>query len=390
MKKYGIIYKITNKINKKVYIGQTINDFDTRYHSNIEKNTHSEEIKKDIKKYGIKNFEIIKEFDVAYSKEELDEKEIFYIDLYDSFFSGYNKTLGGDMRCQGIYHPASKPVVCLNTKQEYTNIFEAAKTLNANVNSISRCCRGEYKRVIIKNKSFSFVFKTDYEKMTEKEISDKIFEAKTSRNRVVYCLNDDKKHSLDEAAKIYNISKESIMNYCKGGTKILGEKNGKPLMFIYFDDYEKLSKEEIEKIKEETMERFCKKRVVCLNNKKIYKTPSEVAKELNIHRANVTNHLKGRRMLPCGLRFVYLYEFLNGRTISRYEEMKMKNEKEKKEKNKIKCLTTEEVLYKEEACKKYKISPQALYAHLNKRTKSCGRHPITNEKLVWETIKQIN
>lgn len=100
MKIYGIIYKITNKINGKVYIGQTTKKggFDERYGYNLRKNTHNNHLKASIDKYGIENFEIDKVFDVAYSKEELDKKEIFYIEKYkctDSNF-GYNISLGGN------------------------------------------------------------------------------------------------------------------------------------------------------------------------------------------------------------------------------------------------------------------------------------------------------
>lgn len=90
---YGIIYKIKNKINNKIYIGQTTRTFDERYRNNLYKNTHNSDLKDDIEKYGIENFEIDKEFDVAYSKEELDKLEKMYIVLYkltDKRY-GYNK-----------------------------------------------------------------------------------------------------------------------------------------------------------------------------------------------------------------------------------------------------------------------------------------------------------
>lgn len=47
-----------------------------------------------IRKYGEDSFEwsII---DQAYSQEDLDEKEIYWIDYYDSYRNGYNMTLGG-------------------------------------------------------------------------------------------------------------------------------------------------------------------------------------------------------------------------------------------------------------------------------------------------------
>ena len=75
---YGYIYLIRNKINNKLYIGQTINNFDKRYANNIILNTHNKHLKSSLEKYGIDNFIIIKEFDKASSKEELDLLEIVF------------------------------------------------------------------------------------------------------------------------------------------------------------------------------------------------------------------------------------------------------------------------------------------------------------------------
>lgn len=93
---YGVIYKITNIINGKCYIGQTVTGFNRRYSGGLE-STHNEHLKKSILKYGIENFEIIKIFDVAFSKDELDIKETMYIKIFDSINpnKGYNKSTGG-------------------------------------------------------------------------------------------------------------------------------------------------------------------------------------------------------------------------------------------------------------------------------------------------------
>lgn len=100
MEKYGVIYKIRNKINNKIYFGQTIEKggFDRRYKNNLYEYTHNKHLKKSINKYGIDNFEIDKEFDIAYSKEELDKLEDMYIKIYNTANRkyGYNKQFGGD------------------------------------------------------------------------------------------------------------------------------------------------------------------------------------------------------------------------------------------------------------------------------------------------------
>ena len=100
---YGIVYKVTNMINEKVYIGVSTliedgldNAFNKRYNNNI-LNTHNEHLKNAIKKYGIENFDINPVIDIAYSQKELDELENLYILKYNSMNRdfGYNKRGGG-------------------------------------------------------------------------------------------------------------------------------------------------------------------------------------------------------------------------------------------------------------------------------------------------------
>lgn len=93
------IYKITNQINGKVYIGQSTNiKRRWRQHQKTAYDVNNKDYEKPlyraIRKYGIENFifEILEEC----LKKELNEKEKRYISLYNSFFNGYNLTLGGD------------------------------------------------------------------------------------------------------------------------------------------------------------------------------------------------------------------------------------------------------------------------------------------------------
>jgi group I intron endonuclease len=99
MKCYGIIYKITNKINGKVYIGQTIQLFKARkkdHRNSMERLSHIY-LYRAFKKYGLEAFEW-EEIDQATSKVEPDEKERFYIEQFRSTNRkhGYNLTFGGE------------------------------------------------------------------------------------------------------------------------------------------------------------------------------------------------------------------------------------------------------------------------------------------------------
>lgn len=93
------IYKIENKINGKVYIGQSI-DIEHRWSghkSKLRNSKHQNDyLQKSWNKYGEDNFD----FSVICecNKEDLDNKEIYYIDYYKSTDSkyGYNLREGGE------------------------------------------------------------------------------------------------------------------------------------------------------------------------------------------------------------------------------------------------------------------------------------------------------
>ena len=75
---YGIIYKITNNNNKKLYIGQTTTTCKRRFNRHIKAALDGADFKlsRAIRKYGVESFSIEK-IDEAYSKEELNSKEIY-------------------------------------------------------------------------------------------------------------------------------------------------------------------------------------------------------------------------------------------------------------------------------------------------------------------------
>ena len=93
----GYIYKITNNINNKVYIGQTVKSLQKRFtqHKNNSNKEYFSQIVlyKAFNKYGIENFtfEGIEEV----PNEQLDEREKYWIEYYNSYLEGYNSTLGG-------------------------------------------------------------------------------------------------------------------------------------------------------------------------------------------------------------------------------------------------------------------------------------------------------
>lgn len=184
-----IIYKITNKINNKIYIGQTVNSLEQRFNRHKQDalsgrlNTH---FARALRKYGVENF-IAEIIDTAQTQEELTQKEYYWIGYYHSFEQGYNET--NDMfKCGGNTYagktqkeleaissklresklggknPAAKKVKCKSiiTGQElyFNSLSECQQYFNeTNHNFITRRCSGKTK--CLYNQEWAFAYDED-------------------------------------------------------------------------------------------------------------------------------------------------------------------------------------------------------------------------------------
>lgn len=100
-KDMAYIYKITNKINQKVYIGKTQYSIESRFREHLDSSKRARCEKRPLydamNKYGIENFSI----ELVEETNNPEEREKYWINYYRSYIgfsdcNGYNATLGGD------------------------------------------------------------------------------------------------------------------------------------------------------------------------------------------------------------------------------------------------------------------------------------------------------
>lgn len=144
------IYKITNKLNGKIYIGQTTNPT-RRFQEHRARGYGNEEEKilyKAFDKYGISNFS----FEIIEEVENYNEREKYWIKFYNCISpNGYNMSEGGENPpvFYGKNHPLcshSEEIVSLVKKMlKETKITssEIAKVTGYNTSSINRINLGE-------------------------------------------------------------------------------------------------------------------------------------------------------------------------------------------------------------------------------------------------------
>lgn len=130
------LYKITNILNEKVYIGQTQNTVEERHqqHLNEAKRSNDRRLCQAINKYGEKNF-TVEWIGSAWSQEganALEEALIAQYDSYRDFNKGYNMTPGGYQRPEGItYSEESKHNCSLGQKKRFSRPEEIEKNREA-------------------------------------------------------------------------------------------------------------------------------------------------------------------------------------------------------------------------------------------------------------------
>ena len=96
----GFIYKITNEVNGKLYIGKTSFSVKKRFKRHLYEAKRGKldyPLYKAMEKYGYDNFTITTIEEIP--DEELSEREIYWINFYNTYIKngkGYNCTLGGE------------------------------------------------------------------------------------------------------------------------------------------------------------------------------------------------------------------------------------------------------------------------------------------------------
>lgn len=138
--KLGKIYLITNTINSKVYVGQTIQTLNKRFngHCCYSKSDRSANmyIKRAIHKYGKDKFHIqlLEECPI----EKLNDREKYWIEYYNSYNTGYNLTLGGQDSNYFNLHRI-EDFIDIQKFEQYILEFKPLATEVAKHFGISRC-----------------------------------------------------------------------------------------------------------------------------------------------------------------------------------------------------------------------------------------------------------
>lgn len=202
MEKY--VYKIENKINKKIYVGQT-NNLDRRMqeHKHDERNNHP--IHNAIKKYGWENFEV----SVLYYGVNYNEKEKEYIKLYKSNRKeyGYNITAGGQ-DSSGENNPQSK--------LSQSDVYQIISDLKEN-NSIE-CIAKKYRTTVktIRNINAGISWRIGSLQYPIRKRKLKILNNEEVKE--IISLLKDANNSIEGIADMFNIKPYIVLNINKGNT----------------------------------------------------------------------------------------------------------------------------------------------------------------------------
>jgi group I intron endonuclease len=291
------IYKIENKVNGKVYVGQSVN-IESRWKahkSELRRDTHyNTHLQKSWNKYGEDNFEfsVIEEC----LEQELDDKEIYWIDYYHCCEAeyGYNSQIGGTGDI--LYRPVLQFDLSGNFIKEWKNSREAFLSTGTPQQGIYGCCMKKFKH----SRYFIWVYKDDY---IDKSSLDWYLQNQKSKNVNQYDLYGRfiktwKNHKEIKNTLGYNVSQ------CTSHTLL----SSHGYIWLYTDDDTKLTEEYCYNVRHSL-------NFIC--NKPFYQVNSEceIIKEYNCLRESIEDGYNERMVNEClrGLRdkakgYIWIYK----------------------------------------------------------------------------------
>lgn len=224
------VYKITNNINGKSYIGQTKRSPHIRWKEHKTRNNSvCPKLKRAFEKYGTENFsfEILCEVNTL---EELNKKEVELISKYNTIDNGYNIDMGGKNKkrpkevVEKILKAVKRKIVYQydlkgNFIAKYKSITEAANKNNIHMTSIIHCMKE--RKMIAGN----FQWKDFYSKKIN-PVKNKMVKPRPRRQVCKYSKNMKLlavyKNAAEAARKNNFKGKAGIVKVCNGKQKTCG------------------------------------------------------------------------------------------------------------------------------------------------------------------------
>lgn len=289
-KRKWCIYKHTNIINGKIYIGITSLKLSDRWRSDGKGYKHCRCFYNAIQKYGWDNFthEILES---NLSKEEACKKEIEYIKHFNSQTpNGYNIDEGGSSGSE-----CRKSIIAISkdkkTRYEFSSIVEASKFFN--------CCPSSISKALSRNgtcKNYVFVYKDDLEsgKIQLEDILNSYISCKKCVYQYDFITHKyiDKYESLSEASVKTGTNRPDISNCLLGKTK---SANGFIWSYCKITDFSIYKRKTTPSTKKVSVVKLSLSGEIL----KIYNTIGEAARDNNLFRSGISACLSGRNK-TCG------------------------------------------------------------------------------------------
>lgn len=223
-----------------------------------------------------------------------------------------------------------------------------------------------------------------------------------SFGKKVYCITTNEMfNSGADGGKKYNIIPEQIYACCNNKNITAGKHpiTGMGLKWIYYDDYLRMSKKEIDEYQNKTSTPQCVK-IVCLNTREVFDSLKDGALWCNLKGFTaIGEQIRGKRdtagkhpITGEPLKWMLYKDYLKTSEEKIQEILNYKKYGRKK----VICLNTLEIF---EDSTRASIwcglkTKNSIYMCCRGLKKSSGRHPVTSEKLCWmyynDYLKIIN
>lgn len=225
----GYIYKLTSP-NGKVYIGQTINKKERKRYYNSGDFKQQIKLLNNVKYYNWNpsdTYEIIEECLCGQKKENLNNREKYWIKYYDSFKNGLNCNYGGH---GNLGHKHSD-----ETKKKMSEAKIGKKHSEERNKKKSEYTKGRKHTTEAKNKMSEMKLKNMNDEVRDKIrvglMGNKNGIGNKGASKKIFCLNNGKTYdSIKSACLELNVSGSNVINVCKGR-----KKHTKGFKFKYYE-----------------------------------------------------------------------------------------------------------------------------------------------------------